>query len=219
MAFLAGPTGPNGAVPLDGDAQRIARLAGGTLAVLGAGSIAGMTFGFWLVNHAPLALVLLSPIGRHLVLAAPLLDPRVFVVAVTVRRMLFYLASFYLGRSLGPPGLLWIEARAHHFGRFVRWLERIFTRWGRAVILVGAGPTTSALAGIAGMSVRTFTLLAVPSLVVRLIAIVYLAEWLEEPIRAALAWIDAHWVEGTIAMAVLIGAWQLRTLRRAPRAA
>jgi membrane protein DedA with SNARE-associated domain len=219
MALPPHVPGADGAVPLSGDAQRIARLAGGALAVLGSGSLVGVSFSLWLVNHAPLALVLLSPIGRHLVLAAPLLDPVVFVVAVTARRMLFYLASFYLGQALGPPGVLWIEARAHRFGRFVRWLERIFARWGRAVILLAVGPTTSALAGISGMSVRTFTLLAVPSLVARLTAIVLVADWLEAPIRALLEWIEDHWVEGTAVMIALVGGWQLYTWRRAPRPA
>lgn len=216
MTFVPDPTTAGGAAPLDGEAQRIARLAGGTLAVLGTGSLVGVGFSLWLVNHAPLVLVLLSPIGRHLVLAAPLLDPVVFVVAVTARRMLFYLASFYLGQALGPPGVLWIEARAHRFGRFVRWLERIFVRWDRAVILLAVGPTTSALAGISGMSVRTFSLLAAPSLVARLVAIVFLAEWLEAPIRELLVWIDTYWVEGTVVLIVLIGGWQIYNLRRAP---
>jgi len=219
MALPPHTPGADGAAPLSGDAQRVARLAGGALAVLGTGSLLGVSFSLWLVNHAPLALVLLSPIGRHLVLAAPLLDPVVFVVAVTARRMLFYLASFYLGQALGPPGVLWIEARARRFGRFVRWLEGIFGRWGRAVILLAVGPTTSALAGISGMSVRTFTLLAVPSLVVRLVAIVLLADWLEAEIRIALDWIEAHWVEGTLVMILGVAGWQLYNLRRAPRPA
>lgn len=219
MVLPAAPTGPGATPPLDGDAQRIARLAGGALAILGGASLVGASFWLYLVNHAPLLLVVLSPIGRHLVLAAPQVDPVVFVLAVTARRMLFYVASFYLGRSLGPAGVLWIEARAHRFGRLVRWLERLFARWGRAVVLLAASPTTSALAGISGMSVRTFILLAVPSLLVRLTVLVFLAEWLEAPIRTLLAWIDAYWVEGTVVMLVLVGGWQLRALRRAPRPA
>jgi len=210
---------PAGAAPLDGDAQRLARLAGGALAVLGGGSLVGAAFSLYLVNHYPLALAVLSPIGRHLILVAPLVDPVVFVVAVTARRMLFYLASFYLGQALGPPGVLWIEARARHFGRFVRWIERVFARWGRALILVGVGPTTSALAGIYGMPVRTFVALAIPSLVVRLVLILALADWLEAPIRALLAWIDRHWVEGTVLLVLAIGVWQVRAWRRSPAAA
>ena len=35
--------------------------------------------------------------------------------------------------------------------RFVRWLERLFARAPRTVVLVLAGPTVSVLAGVSGM--------------------------------------------------------------------
>jgi membrane protein DedA with SNARE-associated domain len=219
MVLTPEPLDPGGAMPLDGDSQRLARLAGGALAVLSAGSLAGASASLYLVNHYPLLLALLSPIGRHLILVAPLVDPVVFVVAVTARRMLFYLASHQLGKALGPPGVLWIEARARRFGRFVRWLERIFQRWGKAVVLLAVGPTTSALAGIYGMPLRTFSALAIPSLILRMTLIVWVAERFEAPIRAVLAWIDAHWVEGTVVMVLLIGGYQLWVWRRAHRKA
>ena len=205
--------------PLDGDAQRQAQWAGGALAILSAGSLAGASSSLYLVNHHPLLLALLSPIGRHLILVAPLIDPVVFVLAVSARRMLFYLASYSLGQALGPPGLVWIEARARMFGRFVRWLEPIFQRYGHAVVLFAVGPTTSAFAGIYGMPVRTFTALAIPSLILRMTLIVYLAEWFEAPIRALLAWIDLYWVEGTVILVALIGGYQFHTWRRAHPAA
>jgi membrane protein DedA with SNARE-associated domain len=208
------PEGPD--VVLDGDAQRVARLAGSTLAVLGLCSMLGVSSWLYLVNHYPLLLIALSPIGRHLILVAPITDPWAFVAVAVVRRMAFYLGSFYLGRALGPPGVLWIEARARHFGRFVRWLERIFQRWGRVVVFAGAGPTVSALAGISGMGVRSFAALAVPGLILRMLLILAVAEWLEEPIRVVLDWIDRHWVEGTAVMVLGVLVYQLVKLRRAP---
>jgi len=204
------PSAPAGdpTAALSGEAQRIARLAGGTLAFLATGSLVGVAFSLYLVNHYPLLLVALSPIGRHLILVAPITDPTAFVAVAVGRRMLFYLASFYLGQALGPPGVLWIEARARHFGRFVRWLERIFERWGHAVVFFGAGPTVSALAGISGMPVRVFAALAIPGLVVRMLLLVSFAAWLREPIEALLVWIDAHWVEGTVVLIFVIAAYQ-----------
>jgi membrane protein DedA with SNARE-associated domain len=210
---------PLGAAPMVmiGEAQRVARLAGGTLAVLAIGSFVGSSSALYLVNHHPLLLIALSPIGRHLLLVAPTVDPVAFVAVAVVRRTLFYLASFYLGRAFGPPGVLWIEARARRFGRFVRWIERLFARFGGWMVLFSAGPTVSALAGISGMDVRKFLLLAVPGLVARMLVVVAVAEQLREPIEAALAWIEAHWVPGTILLATVLSIDQGRRILRARR--
>ena len=169
----------------------------------------------WLVNHAPLLLVLLSPIGRHVMLVAPLIDPWLLIPAVAARRMLFYLASFHLGRALGEPAILWLEARAGAFGSFVRWMEGLFTRWGKWLVLVGTSPTVSVLAGISGMRTRTFAALAIPGLLVRLWVMVQFAELLREPIEALLAWIDANWLPGTIVLVTAISLNRWRLARRA----
>jgi membrane protein DedA with SNARE-associated domain len=199
------------------EAQRMARLAGGTLAVLATGSVLGVASSLYLVNHHPLLLVALSPIGRHLLLVAPTVDPVAFVAVVVGRRMLFYLASFQLGRALGPPGVLWVEARARRFGRFVRWLERLFERFGGWLVLISAGPTVSALAGISGMRTRTFLALAIPGLALRMVLVVLVAEQLREPLEAALAWIDAHWVPGTVVLVSILAVHQGRRFVRVRR--
>jgi membrane protein DedA with SNARE-associated domain len=210
---------PHGAasVVMTAEAQRMARLAGGTLAVLATGSVLGVASSLYLVNHHPLLLVALSPIGRHLLLVAPTVDPVAFVAVVVGRRMLFYLASFQLGRALGPPGVLWVEARARRFGRFVRWLERLFERFGGWLVLISAGPTVSALAGISGMRTRTFLALAIPGLALRMVLVVLVAEQLREPLEAALAWIDAHWVPGTVVLVSILAVHQGRRFVRVRR--
>jgi len=219
LRFRAMSDSPHAAhtVAMTGDDQRIARLAGGALVVLGSCSLVGVACSLYLVNHAPLLLVALSPIGRHLLLAAPITDPRVFLPVVIVRRMLFYLACFYLGRALGPPGVLWVEARAGRLAPFVRWLERVFGRHGAWLVLLLPSPSVSALAGISGMRTGRFVALAVPGLIVRVLLIVGFAEWLRGPIELLLAWIDAHWVPGTIALVIGVAgqqAWRWRRMRR-----
>jgi membrane protein DedA with SNARE-associated domain len=176
-----------------------------------------VAFSLYLVNHAPLLLIALSPLGRHLLLVAPIVDPVAFVAVGVARRMLFYLASFHLGRALGPAGLPWLEARAARFARFVRWLERLFARASHAVVLLMTGPLVSALAGISGMRVGVFAALATTGLVARMLIVLGLGEWLREPIEAALAVIDEYRLPGTL---VLIGAIALHQWRRraaAPR--
>lgn len=197
---------------LGADERWIARFCLSVLGVLSTGSLIGVAFSLYLVNHFPLLLVAISPIGRHLILVAPSVDPVAFVVVVALRRMLFYLACFYLGRALGPAGIVWLEARAARAARWVRWLEGLFSRASRSVVLLMAGPTTSALAGTSGMSLRTYLPLAVVSLVYRLTLLVFFAEWLRGPIEALLVWIDEYWFPGTLLLVagVALHLWRRR---------
>lgn len=199
---------------LSGDAQRRVRQCLIALGALSAASILGVAFSPYLVTHWPLLLVALSPLGRHLVLVAPVVDPAVFVALVVGRRLLFYLACFELGRALGPWAIPWIEARAARFGRFVRLVEGLFARAPRTVVLVLAGPTVSALAGVSAMRSRVFIPLATLNLAVRALAVLGFAAWVRVYIEMALAWIEAYWVPAT---AVTVAAVVLfRARRRRP---
>lgn len=194
--------------------RQTARLALYALGTLGSGSLLGVAFSLYLVNHAPLLLIALSPLGRHLVLVAPVVDPVAFMLVAVGRRMLFYGASYTLGRALGPFGLTWIEARARHFGRFVRWLERLFSRASHLVVLLMVGPTVSALAGIGGMRPLVFAALAGTGTALRMLLILGFAEWMRAYIEVALAWIDEYRVPGTVVMVLAVLIYRLR--RRTP---
>jgi len=217
--LAAGPVRAGGPEPdrawlLDPERRRTVRLCVSVLATLSSFSLLGVAFSLYLVNHQPLLLVALSPIGRHLLLVAPTVDPFAFVAVVVGRRMLFYLASFHLGRALGPAGIVWIEARAARFGRFVRWLERLFQRASYPIVFFASGPTLSALAGASGMRPVTFAALAAPGLVLRALVVLGVAASLRGYIEVVLAWIDAHWVPGTIVMLALVALYRWR--RRSP---
>ena len=160
----------------------------------------GTASSLYLVNHAPLLLIALSPLGRHLVLVAPTVDPLPFLLVSVGRRMLFYLASFHLGRALGPATIAWIEQRAPYAGRFVRFIERLFNRAPRAVVLLLAGPTVSVLAGVSGQRTGLFAALATAGLALRMLVIIVFAEWLRGPIEALLQLIDRYWLPGTVAI-------------------
>jgi membrane protein DedA with SNARE-associated domain len=188
------------------------------LAVLGGGSMAGVAFSLYLVNHHPLLLIALSPLGRHLVLVAPIVDPVAFVAVALVRRMAFYLTTFHLGRALGPAGITWVEGRAARFGRFVRWIETIFSRASHLVVLTMTGPTVSALAGISGMRTDVFAALAVLGLVARLLLVLGFAELLRDPIERLLSVIDEYWIPGTAVLATGVAIHQWRRMARARRA-
>jgi membrane protein DedA with SNARE-associated domain len=194
--------------------RKTTRLCLTVLGVLGTGSMLGVAFSLYLVNHHPLLLIAISPLGRHLILVAPIVDPGAFLAVVVGRRLLFYLASFHLGRALGPLGIPWIEARAARFGRFVRWMERLFAKAPHAVVLLMSGPTVSILAGISGMRAAAFVPLATLSLVLRALLVLGLAAWIQEYIEIALVWIDEYWVPGTVLMVALVGVYRWR--RRDP---
>ena len=185
------------------------------LGVLSAGSMAGAASSLYLVGHYPLLLIALSPLGRHMLLVAPIVDPVAFVAVAVLRRMAFYLACFQLGRGLGPTGVLWLEARAARFARFVRWVERLFARAPHLVIFAMAGPTTSGLAGIAGIRPLAFVSLAASSLVLRMLLVLAFAELLREPIVWLLTWIDEYWLPGTLVLAVGTLVYQWLRIRRA----
>jgi hypothetical protein len=166
--------------------------------VLGAASLAGVAFSPYLVTHWPLLLIAMSPLGRHLVLVAPVVHPGAFLVVVIVRRLLFYLGCFHVGRALGPWGIPWLEARAERLARFVRFMERLFLRAPRVVVLALAGPTVAALAGMSPMRPLLFGALAALNLAVRAVVTLGFAALLREYIELALAWINAYWLSMTI---------------------
>lgn len=199
---------------LSGEAQRRVRRWLGLLGVLSAASILGVAFSPYLVTHWPLLLVAMSPIGRHLVLVAPLADPAVFFVLAVGRRLLFYLACFQLGRALGPWAIPWIEARAERFARFVRYVEELFARAPRTVVLVLAGPTVSALAGVAGMRGHVFFPLAVLNLAVRVLLVMGFAAWLRVYVEMVLAWIEAWWLPATALTVAGVVLYRLASRRR-----
>ena len=214
MALLQAPGSLN--EPASGRTRRI-RLSLTALAILGTGSALGVAFSLYLVNHFPLLLIALSPLGRHVVLITPLAHPVAIVAVVVSRRLLFYAASFQLGRDLGPAGIEWLEERAARFARWVRWIERLFDRAARTVVLVGTGPTIAALAGISGMRFGVFMALAGTGLVVRMALYVIFGGLLREPIEWLLAKIDEIWIPGTIVLVVAVAIHQWRRVRAARR--
>lgn len=194
---------------------RLVRRSLSVLGVLSFGSMVGAASSLYLVGHYPLLLIALSPLGRHMLLVAPIVDPVAFVAVAVLRRMAFYLACFQLGRGLGPSGVVWLEARAARFARFVRWVEALFSRAPHLVVFVMAGPTVSGLAGMTGIRALPFVSLATTSLVMRMLLVLGFAEILRGPIMQVLDWIDENWVPGTLVLVLGTLVYQWRRIRRA----
>ena len=102
---------PEIAAKLDSVDRRLVLYCVLVMGVLGAASAIGMGSSLYLVNHHPLLLVALSPIARHMVLVASVVDPVAFVVVIVIRRTVFYFASFQMGCALGPVAIDWLKYR------------------------------------------------------------------------------------------------------------
>jgi hypothetical protein len=201
--------------PLTGPEQQRVRLCVGLLALLGTGSLIGVASFAFLATEYPLLLIALSPLGRHLILVAPVVDPFTFAAIGLARRTLFYLPCFGLGRTLGPNAIRWIEARAARFAGFVRWIERIFGLAPRVVVAALPGPTVSALAGISGMPLGLFLSLAAAGTLARMGLYLYFGDWLSQPIDAVRSFLFEYRVPLTAAILALYAAQRWRRARRA----
>ena len=201
---------------LTAEQRRVTRICLAILGALGSGSLIALAVFPTLTSRAPLLLVAMSPLARWIVLVSPRVDPVALGVVVVLRRMLFYGATYQLGRSLGPAGIRWLEERAARFARFVRFVERIFEIAPHTVLLFLAGPTTCALAGISGMRPVVFLPLALASTTFRVVAIVWFADWVSAYTEIALEWIDRYWLPATAATLGAVALYQWRQRRRAP---
>ncbi len=195
---------------------RSMRIWFGVLALL---SIAGWigTFGVArLANDLPLLLIVLSPVIRHLVLVASSVSPAAFLSVAILRGLVSIVVGFQLGRAVGRSGLRWLDVRSPGFGRFVRWIERLFERSAPAAVLLLPGLLVAVLAGISGMRVATLLALAVVGLALRMLAILSFGLWLREPIQWLLQFFDRNWIAITLGIVAIVALNRWRRSARAP---
>lgn len=119
-------------------------------------SLLGTALGPYLLVKSPLLLVALSPATHHVALAAATVDRPLPIGVATLRRVLTGLASYGLGYLFGGAAIVWLEQRHPRLARFVRFVERLFTRFGVALLVVAPAPTVAVLAGVARSRVGVF---------------------------------------------------------------
>ncbi len=174
--------------------QPHARILVGVLAVVYAVATAGAIFGAALLDY-PLLLAALSPVGRHLFIAAAATDMATFVAVLAARRMIDSVVVFYLGRTYGDRGIAWLERRFVRFGRVVDWTVHVFRRAPHVVLFVAPTMPTYALSG----RVRLRFLVYLPIVAASQIAwmsLIYLAgDALSVWINPAVDFLRAHVIE------------------------
>jgi hypothetical protein len=123
----------------------------GAVAAIGVANLIGFAFAPALLTHAPLVLIALSPVGRHLVLAATVTPIIPFVIVGTARRMIVAALGYALGRAYGGHGVSWVKTRYPRLEPALRLLEWSFARAAPLILFVSPGPLVCALAGATGM--------------------------------------------------------------------
>jgi membrane protein DedA with SNARE-associated domain len=128
----------------------------GTAAVLTVAGFAGTALAPSLLTYHPLLLIALSPIGRHLVLAATLAPMLPLVLVATARRMLSSALGYGFGHAYGDDGLHFVRARYPRMSGALAMLERMFERAAPLVLFLAPGPLLCALAGATRMPLWLF---------------------------------------------------------------
>ena len=189
--------------------RRIVRACLLILATLTVGTWIGVATSPYLVNNHPLVLIGISPLSRHMILVAPLVGAPMVLLVGGLRSLAFTAVSYVLGRSIGEPGLVWLEQRSENAGRFVRWLERFFQRWSYLAVFVFPLGVMACVAGVARMRPFGFFVAATAGIAFRLSLYVWLADSIRGPIMRLLEFIRIYQVPATVVLVIGIGTYQL----------
>ena len=179
------------------------------LATLSVGTWVGVATSPFLVNNYPLVLIGISPLSRHMILVAPLVGAPMVLLVGGLRSLTFTAVSFFLGRSIGEPGLVWLEQRSENAGRFVRWLERFFQRWSYFAVFIFPLGVMACVAGVARMRPFGFFVAAAAGITFRLSLYVWLADSIRGPIMRLLEFIRVYQIPATVVLVIGIGSYQV----------
>ncbi|MDP6977233.1 MAG: hypothetical protein QF570_01370 [Myxococcota bacterium] len=199
---------------LSSEDRRVARLCFTVLGLLTLCMWTGIAMSPYLVNNHPLLLIALAPVSRHIVLVVPVVGGVAMIMVAGARHMAFTTFAFLLGRRIGEPGIAWLEARAEKSGRFVRWLQRFFRRWGYFAVFVFPLGAMAAIAGMARMNPKGFFSVAVAGVVFRLGLLALVASSLREPILWLLEIVRRWQGPATLACIALVAVWQFWKWRK-----
>jgi membrane protein DedA with SNARE-associated domain len=188
-------------------------LGTGWAVILGAGSL-GLAFSPWLVVNAPLLLIALSPLPRHLLFVAPKLELLPFVVVAVLRSEAWSALWYFTGITYGERGIRWFEGRNVRMGGLVRAGERLFRRASLPLLLVSPNPLFCLLAGAWGVRPALFFPLTVLGQAAWIVITHRVGAAFAELIASMTQWIGSHVAELTLGTVLFtVGALLLRQLR------
>jgi membrane protein DedA with SNARE-associated domain len=128
----------------------------GLFVAVTAASALGTALAPYLLVKSPLLLVALSAAAHHVALAAATVEPVPLIVVATLRRVLTGLGAYGLGYLYGQAAIVWLEQRHPRLARLVRFVERLFARFGVGLLIIAPAPTLAVLAGAARSRLSVF---------------------------------------------------------------
>lgn len=173
-----------------------------------------------LLAYSPLLLIAVSPLPRHLVMAAPLVPMAPFVVIATARRMLTSAVIYGLGHTYGEDGIAWVRKRYPSVSGALDMLQKAFDFAAPLVIFVAPGPLIAALAGAVRVPLWLFLVAATAGHAVWAALTYRVGSALRAWLAPILQFVQAHVASTTIACVVLVGGyalWRRRARRHALR--
>jgi membrane protein DedA with SNARE-associated domain len=185
-AARPGPIGPEAAAAVESTWLFV------PLAALAIATFVGVAVAPYLLVKAPLLLIALSPLSRHLVVASPAIDAVPFFLVAVSRMFLGDPFVYTLGRRYGPRALVWIEARSLSATRWIRWVERAFRRAGLFFVLVSPGPLVCTLARVLGMPPIRFVVTNLIGTIGLVFLVRFVGDAFSEPIEALIEFFEVH---------------------------
>jgi membrane protein DedA with SNARE-associated domain len=166
-----------------------------------------------LVTKAPLVLIAMSPLFRHLVLVAPSVDTVSLFAVGLPRHFLPDPFMYLLGRDYGPAAIDWVETNSPMAGRMLRTLEAIFAKIGVFALLIWPDLLFSTFAGAARVPVGQFVVFNVLGTIGTIGVAKFFGTWLTVEIGMVTGFFGRHLVPVTIASIVIIALLSWRSKR------
>jgi membrane protein DedA with SNARE-associated domain len=197
--------------------RRKLQLLVGPLVLLFAARGIGVALAPALLERAPVALFLMAPLGRHLVLISPGLDTVSFVVLGMVGYFIMDPFTYMLGREYGQNAVTWVEQRSGIAGGWVRWVDRLFRRAAPIVLFVSPGPFINLLAGAAKMRVSLWLTLNLAGTFAAVLIARFFSKALADAIGAIREFVEANVAALTlvsVAVVIVSTVFRRRLMRR-----
>jgi len=208
-SMSASPSLPVFALP-----QRLVRASWAAVGLFTLMSLIGATSAPLLLVKAPLLLVMLAPDGRHVALTAGQIEPLLLCSVSVIRRSLYSVGVYGLGRAYGDVSVSWVEARARRLGRVLRVLERLFERFGPAVLIVAPFPALCVVAGAARTRLAVFLPALLLGHCVWTGTTVWLGARFADSSQLVIDFFAQRLLESTLVCVALVAAYQYFSRRR-----
>lgn len=189
------------------------------LAIFTVTSTIGVAFMPYFLARAPLVLIALSPLFRHIVLVSPGVSLTSLLCVAVPRHFAPDPFVYLLGRDYGPVAVEWVETNSPAVGKWVRALEKVFARVGPLALLVSPDIAVSTLAGVARVRFSVFCAMNLAGTVANVIVARWFGAVLEAEIRSVVGFFQSHLLLVTAASLLVVAGlnWYSSWKREQPK--